>query len=183
MNNPYQNFINQTSPQMQMNSNPYQNQYQQIQNQQKYDIIKVNGENGASAFQLPPNSKIFLLDESNKDKVIVWYKETDGAGYPNLTGYELTPIQAQEEKVMNEIEQRLLNIEKEIGELKNDKSIIKPIAEHEHTRYEQPHARNQSVNTTTSRNGTEYERHEQPTNADREDGWRKSSTQNVDEWR
>lgn len=64
--------------------NPY-NQYQPMQayNQrtppgQGYDIIRVNGRNGAEMFQMPPNSQALLLDETMP---IVWLAQTDGAGY------------------------------------------------------------------------------------------------------
>ena len=74
----------------------YQNQYypsmqpQPIYQQQvpSFQITKVNGENGAKAFQMPPNSSIILLDESNPK---VYIKETDGASYPKLSVYKLVP--------------------------------------------------------------------------------------------
>ena len=61
---------------------PYQQQVPSFQ------ITKVNGENGAKAFQMPPNSSIILLDESNPK---VYIKETDGASYPKLSVYKLVP--------------------------------------------------------------------------------------------
>ena len=36
----------------------------QIQPQVRSEIVKVNGENGARAYQLAPNSSALLLDES-----------------------------------------------------------------------------------------------------------------------
>jgi hypothetical protein len=74
----------------------YQNQYypsmqpQPIYQQQvpSFQITKVNGENGAKAFQMPPNSSIILLDESSPK---VYIKETDGASYPKLSVYKLVP--------------------------------------------------------------------------------------------
>ena len=70
------------------NYNPYQ-----YMPPQRYEVIKVNGEGGASAFQMAPNSSVLLLDESAP---IVWLKTTDGAGYPTLTPYSITPYVKQE---------------------------------------------------------------------------------------
>ena len=47
----------------------------------RMEVIKVNGEPGARAFNMPPNSSVLLLDESAP---IVWLKTTDGAGYASL---------------------------------------------------------------------------------------------------
>ena len=96
--NPYQNIYN-----------PYQPQMPQIQ-AAKHEIIRVNGKNGAEAFQMPPNSAIFLLDESAP---IVGLKQTDGAGYPTITPYNISPIQTQENQDTNKYEE----LEKRISEL------------------------------------------------------------------
>ena len=80
--------------------------YYQPPYQQSFQITKVNGENGAKAFQMPPNSSIILLDESNPK---VYIKETDGASYPKLSVYKLVP------------DEDLIRTEAEIKD-KNDKS-------------------------------------------------------------
>ena len=49
-----------------------------MQPQIRSEIVKVNGENGARAYQLAPNSSALLLDESSP---IVWLVQSDGAGY------------------------------------------------------------------------------------------------------
>ena len=58
--------------------------------QQGGQIIRVNGENGARAFSMPPNSAAILLDE-NMD--VFYLKSTDGAGYPTINAYEFKPLQ------------------------------------------------------------------------------------------
>lgn len=59
-----------------------QNQvYQGVQ-----QVIKVNGRNGAEAFRMGANSSVLLLDETEP---IVWLKQTDGAGYPIITAYDI----------------------------------------------------------------------------------------------
>lgn len=108
----------------------YQNQYypsmqpQPIYQQQvpSFQITKVNGENGAKAFQMPPNSSIILLDESNPK---VYIKETDGASYPKLSVYKLVPdddlirteaeIKAEDDKSKDQIkklEERIAVLER-----------------------------------------------------------------------
>ena len=56
----------------------------------KIEVIRVHGEEGAKAYQMPPNSSVLLLDETAP---IVWLKTTDGASYPTITGYNITPIE------------------------------------------------------------------------------------------
>ena len=81
LNNPY-NFV----PQF------------QIQNPQM-QVIRVRGENGANALQMGPNSSALLLDEVDP---IVWFVQTDGAGYKTVTPYDIvthTPEPSMETKI------------------------------------------------------------------------------------
>ena len=72
----------------------YNNQFQQPSYNQnmmgKQEVVRVNGKNGAEAFQMLPNSSILLLDETAP---IVWLKTTDGAGYPTIKPYDISPHQ------------------------------------------------------------------------------------------
>lgn len=91
--------------------------YYQPPYQQSFQITKVNGENGAKAFQMPPNSSIILLDESSPK---VYIKETDGASYPKLSVYKLVPDtdekKEEEEKVsedqIKKLEERIAVLER-----------------------------------------------------------------------
>lgn len=88
----------------------------------RYEIIQVNGRNGAEAFQLAPNSRVLLLDETAP---IIWLKTTDGAGYPTLTPYSISPVQTQEQKDTNRIdalEKRLAELEVLINEKSTSRS-------------------------------------------------------------
>ena len=68
--------------------------YPQVPAQPRNEIIRVHGEEGAKAYQLPPNSAILLLDDANP---ILWFKSTDGAGYPQITAYDISPhVQTRE---------------------------------------------------------------------------------------
>lgn len=51
-------------------------------------VVKVNGENGARAYQLGPNSSALLLDESG---MMVWLVTSDGAGYKTVSPYDIAP--------------------------------------------------------------------------------------------
>ena len=63
-------------------SNPYNNGYNWGKSAQngryapQRQIIRVNGENGARAYNMAPNSSVLLLDENMP---IVWLAQTDGA--------------------------------------------------------------------------------------------------------
>lgn len=83
------------------------------------EIIKVSGENGAKAYQLPPNSSALLLD---LNEPIVWLAQTDGAGYKTVTPYAISPIKPKEEVTMCDIEARLKKLEEVIYESNNSKS-------------------------------------------------------------
>lgn len=65
--------------------NPYMSRYNSAAAQQapKYEIIRVNGENGAQALQMSPNSEIIVLDNTAP---MVWLCQTDGAGYTYNAG-------------------------------------------------------------------------------------------------
>lgn len=80
----------------------------QMQSQQRVGIIRVNGEGGARAYQMPPNSDAMLLDESGP---LVWLVQTDGAGYKTVTPYTITPYQAAPAPDLGSLEQRISRLE------------------------------------------------------------------------
>lgn len=102
--------------------NPYQARFNSMQGDTtpRYDIVKVNGENGAKAFNLPPNSSVLLLDETAP---IIWLKTTDGAGYPTITPYSITPYQAETKPDFNSLEARIKKLEDMIYEQSNNADV------------------------------------------------------------
>lgn len=93
-----------------MFQNPYaslmpQNQYyNQPMNQQLFpqeppkNLIRVNGVDGAKAYQMPANSTVALFDNNND---IMYVKTTDGAGFPSVRSFrfeEITQETKQQEK-------------------------------------------------------------------------------------
>ena len=71
-------------------------------------IIKVNGRGGAEAYQMAPNSQILLIDETQP---LIWLKQTDGAGYPTLTAYDIKPHEEAPMPDMKNLEERVTKIE------------------------------------------------------------------------
>ena len=97
-------------------SAPYgmQNQFNnQTYPLQKQEVIRVNGKNGAAALNLPPNSSVLLLDENEP---VVWLKVTDGAGYPSLTAYSITPYKEKEPIDLTSLESRITRLEAKLNE-------------------------------------------------------------------
>lgn len=98
----------------------YYNPYNYLSNQQwqnsnlrnKQEIIKVNGKNGAEAFQMMPNSQALLLDETAP---IVWLVQTDGAGYKTISAFDLTPHEEiNTNDTIKSIEERLKKVEEQL---------------------------------------------------------------------
>ena len=71
-------------------------------------VVRVNGKPGAEAYQMAPNSEVMLLDETAP---IVWLKTTDGAGYPRLTGYDITIHEDEKPVDYKSLEERLTRLE------------------------------------------------------------------------
>ena len=74
----------------------------------KYEIIKVNGEAGARNFKMAPNSTALLWDENEP---IVWFVQTDGAGYCAVTPYDISIHQTLPPVDVNKLEQRVAQLE------------------------------------------------------------------------
>lgn len=78
-------------------------------------IIRVNGQNGAEALRMAPNSEALLLDNTD---AIVWLAQTDGAGYKTVTPYSVTPYHQQPPVDINVLEQRLSRVEELLNNAK-----------------------------------------------------------------
>ena len=108
-NNPYM-------PNMGNMPNPYQNNRTFQNDYGRQEITRVNGENGAKAYSMGPNSSILLLDETAP---IVWLAQTDGAGYKTITPYSITPYQAAPSQDYSNLEARIKRLEDMINESNN----------------------------------------------------------------
>ena len=110
--------------------NPYLNPYgmvqpyqtQQIQ-QPVQQVTKVNGENGARAYQIGANSSALLLDESG---LMVWLVTSDGAGYKTVSAYDITPHQNVPAPDYGSLENRIQKLEEIVnGYSRNTQSVSK----------------------------------------------------------
>ena len=92
--------------------NPYnpfgymQQQYQMPQ--QQTQVVRVSGENGAKAYQMGANSSALLLDESGS---MVFLKTTDGAGFPTVSAYDITPHKVAPAPDYGSLESRIERLE------------------------------------------------------------------------
>ena len=57
------------------------------------NLVRVNGVDGAKAYQMPANSTVALFD-ANED--IMYIKTTDGAGFPSLRTFNFVEITQNE---------------------------------------------------------------------------------------
>lgn len=71
-------------------SNPYQQAYQYMANQQHNGIQWVQGLEGAKAFQLSPNSNTVLMDSENDG--IFYIKISDAVGMCTLRTFKYTEV-------------------------------------------------------------------------------------------
>ena len=110
--------------------NPYLNPYgfQQPVIAQPSSVIKVNGENGARAYQIGANSSALLLDESG---LMVWLVTSDGAGYKTVTPYDITPHQVAPAPDFGSLESRIKRLEDMINGDSTDSFAIKRRSKHD----------------------------------------------------
>lgn len=104
----------------------YMNQMNGMHSATSNQIIKVNGRGGAEAYQMPPNSQILLLDETQP---LIWLKQTDGAGYPTLTAYDIKPHEEAPVPDMKSLEERITKIEEAMKHESNHTSNSRKITD------------------------------------------------------
>lgn len=98
--------------QMQMRQNDWQ-QRMQARNAPRYEVIQVNGENGARAFAMAPNSSALLMDATAP---IVWLCTTDGAGYLTTSPFSIAPYQPEKPVDVKTLEERIERLEARMSE-------------------------------------------------------------------
>lgn len=85
---------------------------------QRYEIIHVNGEPGARALQMAPNSNAIVMDDTAP---IVWLCQTDGAGYKTVQPFDIAPHQAAPAVDVSSLDTRVKRLEEIInGKQPND---------------------------------------------------------------
>lgn len=92
--------------------NPYLPQAHTQLAQPRQEVVKVNGEPGARAYPMGPNSSALLLDVSGQ---IVWAVTTDGAGYKTVAPYDITPHQDAPAPDFGSLEARIARLEERVN--------------------------------------------------------------------
>ena len=78
------------------------------------EVIRVQGEPGVDMFQMGPNSSALLLDETAP---IVWFVQTDGAGYKTKTPYDVNLHVDEPKPDVKSLEDRLISIDERLQKL------------------------------------------------------------------
>ena len=71
-------------------------------------VVRVNGENGARAYQIGANSSALLLDESG---TMIWAVTSDGAGYKTVSAYDIVPHKTAQAPDYGNLENRIKRLE------------------------------------------------------------------------
>ena len=86
----------------------------------EHHTVKVNGRAGAESYNLPPNSDELLLDMNNP---VVWFVQTDGAGYKTVTPYDISQHkEVKQEDMLKSLEDRITKLEEEMRNGKSNTS-------------------------------------------------------------
>ena len=133
---PYNNYMDRVNKLVQMQNQLSQNYPNYAGQQSNNQIIFVQGETGAKAYQIPINSTVLLMSSEANEFFI---KSTDQAGFPTIKKYRFTEVtqtktteQEQQVKTQNFVtreEFEALKIEiKQLKEPKNepDNENVKP---------------------------------------------------------
>lgn len=92
-------------------------QQMQMRNAPRYEVIQVNGENGAKAFRMAPNSSALLMDTTAP---IVWLCQSDGAGYHTQTPFSIAPYQPEQPVDVRALQERIARLEAKINGQSDD---------------------------------------------------------------
>ena len=106
-------------PQMQQRQDWQQRM--QARNAPRCEIIQVNGENGAKAFVMAPNSSALLMDTTAP---IVWLCQSDGAGYHTQTPFSISPYQPDPPVDVRSLVERIARLEAKVNE-QSDAGAVK----------------------------------------------------------
>ena len=94
--------------------NPYgmAPQYPPVMPAAAQQVVRVNGENGARAYQIGANSSAMLLDESG---LMVWLVTSDGAGYKTVQAYDIAPHKEAPAPDYVSLEDRIKKLEEKVN--------------------------------------------------------------------
>lgn len=87
---------------------------------QRYEIIHVNGENGARALQMAPNSNALVMDDTAP---LIWLCQTDGAGYKTVQAFDIAPHRAAPAVDVGSLEARIARLEEIVNGSKSADAV------------------------------------------------------------
>ena len=124
---PYNNYMDRVNKLVQMQNQLNQNYPNYAGQQSNNQIIFVQGETGAKAYQIPINSTVLLMSSEANEFFI---KSTDQAGFPTIKKYRFTEVtqtktteQEQQVKTQNFVTREEFEVLKnEIKQLKEPKN-------------------------------------------------------------
>lgn len=112
--NPYNMYMPYSNPYQQNGTNG--NVFASMTAPLTGNVLKVSGINGVNALNIAPNSSVLALDETAP---ILWFIQTDSAGYKTPTPYDITPHVDQTAKIEQNFEERLKRLEEYVNEQSN----------------------------------------------------------------
>lgn len=125
---PYNNYMDRVNKLVQMQNQLNQNYPNYAGQQSNNQIIFVQGETGAKAYQIPINSTVLLMSSEANEFFI---KSTDQAGFPTIKKYKFTEViqatgqsaQQQQVKTQNFVTREEFEaLKNEIKQLKEPKN-------------------------------------------------------------
>lgn len=124
---PYNNYMDRVNKLVQMQNQLNQNYPNYAGQQSNNQIIFVQGETGAKAYQIPINSTVLLMSSEANEFFI---KSTDQAGFPTIKKYRFTEVtqtktteQEQQAKTQNFVTREEFEaLKNEIKQLKEPKN-------------------------------------------------------------
>ena len=124
---PYNNYMDRVNKLVQMQNQLNQNYPNYAGQQSNNQIIFVQGETGAKAYQIPINSTVLLMSSEANEFFI---KSTDQAGFPTIKKYRFTEVtqtktteQEQQVKTQNFVTREEFEaLKNEIKQLKEPKN-------------------------------------------------------------
>ena len=92
-----------------------------VMQQAAQQVVRVNGENGARAYQIGPNSSAILLDESG---LMVWLVTSDGAGYKTVQAYDIAQHKTSPAPDYGSLEDRIKKLEEIVNGYTGSSSTV-----------------------------------------------------------
>lgn len=78
---------------------------------QAQHVERVHGEAGVDQYPMAPNSDVILLDETAP---MIWFVQTDAAGYKTKHPYDISPHEKKEEPKLSDYDEKINALEERL---------------------------------------------------------------------